>query len=235
MAGFITHLILNRIDNFCEDLDNPFGRKKDSLSIYDYNCGGFAFETYNWFLPFFNNRVLEEIEDRLDYTVEDLVEEFDCAEEEDAEKNEEFRVCRNFIQNFDVSYIDDYEADIYEEIQEVAEELGYEDEADIECIRKRILDYHDFSHEVAFEIAVRHMKAAFPDLRIISDVSELKKNEYAIVYGTCCDDFHFAKYVDGKWFHKPGGNEIEEVESWEDAMAGRYYGKHIMFAKTKAQ
>lgn len=58
------------------------------------------------------------------------------------------------------------------------------------------------------------------DVRLIEDVSELEENEYAFVFRTSVDDFHFIRrFKDGTWAHKPGGmclKEIDEADVFAD-------------------
>jgi hypothetical protein len=85
--------------------------------------------------------------------------------------------------------------------------------------------------------AVRVMVREFADLRVIYNLRELKKDEYAIAFriGHKVNDFHFCKrQKNGHWTHKLGGLWItpikkEEVfsESWLDG----YCGKIVLLAK----
>ena len=53
--------------------------------------------------------------------------------------------------------------------------------------------------------------------RRIDDSSELCEGEYLVAFKASYDDFHYARRLaNGRWFHKMGGSEIEEI-SEEDA------------------
>ena len=94
--------------------------------------------------------------------------------------------------------------------------------------------------------AVQFMLNEFKDLRVITDLKELQPNEYAIAFRIGGvggeDDFHFMKRgKNGKWYHKPGGTEIQFIakekvfaDKWvSTTWAGTYIycGKLILFAK----
>lgn len=87
------------------------------------------------------------------------------------------------------------------------------------------------------------------DLRIIKDLSELQKNEYAIAFRVGQDgDFHFVKRTDkGLWLHKVGGDrkirimkkkEVLGNEPWANPFNDEYdtveyNSKTILLAKKK--
>lgn len=94
--------------------------------------------------------------------------------------------------------------------------------------------------------AVEFMLKEFNDLRVITDLKELQLNEYAIAFRIGGvggeDDFHFMKRgKNGKWYHKPGGTEIQFIakekvfaDKWvSKTWAGTYIycGKLVLFAK----
>ena len=94
--------------------------------------------------------------------------------------------------------------------------------------------------------AVEFMLKEFNDLRVITDLKELQPNEYAIAFRIGGvggeDDFHFMKRgKNGKWYHKPGGTEIQFIakekvfaDKWvSKTWAGTYTyrGKLVLFAK----
>lgn len=87
---------------------------------------------------------------------------------------------------------------------------------------------------------VDYMLKDFSDLRVISKISDLKKNEYAIAFKVSSDgDFHYVKrQTNGVWRHKRGAMSrieymsIEEVFH-EDWCYGRYDGPLVLLAKRK--
>lgn len=93
---------------------------------------------------------------------------------------------------------------------------------------------------------VNFMLKEFNDLRVITDLKELQPNEYAIAFRIGGvggeDDFHFMKRgKNGKWYHKPGGLDIQFIEkekvfadkwvsqTWAETIV--YCGKLVLFAK----
>ena len=87
-------------------------------------------------------------------------------------------------------------------------------------------------------------KYCFPEIRFIGIYNKdlqledvhLEDNEALVLMRMGDDDFHFIrKMPDGKWYHKPGGNHIEEIcedevfsDYWE-AYDESYYGDIAMF------
>ena len=77
----------------------------------------------------------------------------------------------------------------------------------------------------------------FKDLRVISNLNELKSNEYAIAFriGSLVNDFHFCKRSkNGHWTHKMGGSQIRPISKQEvfaDNWFGEYCGHLVLFAK----
>lgn len=183
-------------------------RNAESVSEYVYNCGGFALETYDWFLPFFDGDTLDEIEEVAE----------NCG-----------GAPTNFNNDFDkIFYQDEFE----NEVEEVMKDLGISPDLK-ENMLEDIVNYNNFSNPIAFKIAVRHILNSFPDIRQIEKISEVAPDENGIIYGTSRSDFHFAKFVNGVWYHKKGCNEVEVIDSWIEALQPSYNGPIAMFAKKK--
>lgn len=52
--------------------------------------------------------------------------------------------------------------------------------------------------------------------RRINDSSDLKKGEYLVAFKASYDDFHYARRLsNGRWFHKMGCDNIEEISEKE--------------------
>ena len=158
-------------------MNSSHQRKENNTEIHDYNCGGYAFETYNWV----------ELFDGAD-TVEDVVEAIgeDCQDK--------------FL---------------YNEIMMAMEEC-------------------DYSNPYLLEYFIYQILNAFPDIRLINNFEELEPDEYGIAFRTCEDDFHFCKYKDGVFSHKPGSWAVEEIEEEEDAWEDRYYSNIYRFARKES-
>jgi hypothetical protein len=68
------------------------------------------------------------------------------------------------------------------------------------------------------------MLEVFKDkLRVIEDLHELKKNEYAIAYRMGAEDFHFMRRKrNGHWYHKMGMCTIQPILK-EDVFSPCWY------------
>lgn len=78
----------------------------------------------------------------------------------------------------------------------------------------------------------------FSDLRMIIDISDLHKDEYAIAFRASADDFHFLKRGDnGKWYHKRGSSPRIETIPTNEVFTTAWYDDYdspiILFAKKK--
>lgn len=87
--------------------------------------------------------------------------------------------------------------------------------------------------------AVEIMLHDFADLRLIKDLRQVQRDEYAIVFRVSSDgDFHYCRQ-DGKkkWTHKPGNTAIRRISERYifgcEAWSGRYNGPLVMFAKKR--
>jgi hypothetical protein len=85
--------------------------------------------------------------------------------------------------------------------------------------------------------AVAFMLKEFSDLRVIRNLWELKKDEYAIAFriGQDVNDFHYCKRSrNGHWTHKMGGGCIQPIKK-KDVFApywnNEYCGHLVLFAK----
>lgn len=85
------------------------------------------------------------------------------------------------------------------------------------------------------EIAVKVMLEDFADLRVISDLSEVRTDEFAIAFRCSSDgDFHFVRQFRNEWYHKCGVSDIymmEEEEVFSAVWNYRYDGPIVLFAK----
>lgn len=97
-------------------------------------------------------------------------------------------------------------------------------------------DYDDGCTEIA-RIMVGFMEKEGV-CRRIHDSSELRKGEYLVAFKASYDDFHYARRLsNGRWFHKMGWSEIEEVTEkqvysyeWWNSMACEYAGDLFLLA-----
>ena len=94
----------------------------------------------------------------------------------------------------------------------------------------------NYERATMIELVVRRLLANFKGLRVISDFSEVEKDEYGIVYVCNNTDFHFGRYDNGILSHKTGAEpprivcDIQEIYSTEEE---DYGSGRIFFAMKK--
>ena len=127
------------------------------LDSSDYNCGGFALGTFEWYVPSSYGNVWDD-----NLTTEQLE-------------------------------VQDIRSDFY------YNKLFHRDACD------KIADYF-----------IKSMCNDLIGIREIKFESELKSNEYLVAFKASIEDFHYArKLSNGRWFHKMGCEEIEEIDEWQ--------------------
>lgn len=90
------------------------------------------------------------------------------------------------------------------------------------------------------DIMINHMTSRGL-CREIKNENELKDNEYLVLFKAAVDDFHYARRTSsGRWYHKMGWSDIEEVSEeevysydWWADFAFSYRGKLRMLAVEK--
>lgn len=92
---------------------------------------------------------------------------------------------------------------------------------------------------LARDFMVKYLLYNFDFIRKVENFSELKPNEYGVVYRTGCEDFHFARYDNGIYSGKRGkditSSPNEEDcfdENWEEMY---YDSESIYFAVKKKE
>ena len=203
-------------------------RTLDNVNMIAFNCGGYALETFNWFLPIMNKTAVDDdaevkwldangFESRWDY----------CEATRDLEEDE----------------LEDYirlkEVEGEEEILNLLSEISLPDDMDIEDAEDYALDLyqnHDYRSEVALRIASLSMLKAFPDMRIINDWTELKDDEYGVAYRGSDNDFHFIKFDQKKneYSHKMGWQDVRTIENLDEGFEPRYDSRTVYFAKRRS-
>lgn len=180
-------------------------RNTNNTSEFEYNCMAYAFNTYNWIIPIIVDCFFEDSYDNM------------CEYDEDG----------NMIEEPEIFYSEDEIYHAKEELYKQILDLGGDDE-DFEDI------YYDchLSNEIAIKIVINNLLNTFKGLRQIESLSEVKDDEYGIIYAAGRSDFHFCKYdpITKSFFHKQGHCDVDEVESYEDAFDERYDSEKIFFA-----
>ena len=186
-------------------------RNENNVEDFEYNCCGYAFETYNWITIYPTYDLMLVLED--------------TYVEEQEEENLAFRTFQT----------EDEFTEVSTNIHRIINSLLsiYKDKRFASLVRERIYNNPDFLFPYVIKIIIDNLMATFKDVRRIKDFSELQEDEYGVAMATSLFDYHFAKYEDGIISHKMGGQAIEVVESLDDAFK-KYPSKRFFFAKKKA-
>lgn len=210
-----------------EDLyNNSNCRTPDNTDNFLYNCGGYALETYNWFLPILCDSVVRENASASwleEHSYADFNDFYESEEYDDAEFELQYYVDRESDNGLEYVYdlLSDIHNDASDEEMDEAEQLYW---------------HHDYSSETALELAALNMLKAFPDMRRIESFDELNPDEYGIAYRGTDWDFHFAKYdqLTDTITHKLGPQQIRKVKELDDAFEPYGYDtKTVFFAKKR--
>lgn len=209
------------------DLYNELNTRNDNNTItYTYNCGGYALETYNWFLPVPLASHIEEasmaawLQEKGYNDWFEYIQEHGCNCEEDDEC--QYRVgCET---DNGLEYL-------YDLLSEIHDNATDEEMDDLE----NLYYHHRYDTDIAVELAVLNMLKSFPDLRRIHDFTELRPDEYGIAYCGSDWDFHFAKYdqYSDTLSHKLGPEDIECVDTFEKAFDENGYNSKIAYFAKK--
>lgn len=185
-------------------------RNENNVDEFDYNCCGYAFETYNWIAVYPTYDLMLFLEDVY------FEEKEESVSERTFKTKDEYTEITTNVRKVINDLLDVYKND---EFAMVAKEKIYEEP--------------NFLFPYAIKIIIDNLVSTFKDVRRIKDFSELDEDEYGIAMATSSFDYHFAKYEDGILSHKMGCQSIEVVESLDDAFKG-YPSKRFFFAKKKS-
>lgn len=215
-------------------------RNEENLDIKEYNCFGYAFETYNWGYPI----QTWEFIDSLYFMVESYYDRVDYEDEEETEEEFVKNTLNCFSSNLAIDNIDDLENFLQNDCNDIFEEteafrynkrIGKVDNMRQYDITKDIYSFNGTYHPFTAKVAIDHILKNFTDVRRIKSFDELEPDEYGIVMGFSGKDFHFVKYQDGLISHKTGGKEIEITSTLEEALGKYNKNKPIYFAKKKGK
>lgn len=204
-------------------------RNENNVNTLTFNCGGYALETFNWFLPIKNKDFVAENAEEEWLILNAYDNYWDCEED------------INQIEAMD-NYIDDKIYDGEMDILGLVSEITLPEGVDIVTAENDALDLyqrHNYFTPTALQIAALNMLKAFPDMRKIKSWEELKPDEYGIAYRGNRHDFHFIKYdqITNKYTHKLGYQAVEEISSLKEGFnpeAGfQYDSETIYFAKKR--
>ena len=175
-------------------MDDPLNKTnyRNTNNTYneDFNCGGWALNTFNWLCPFVTHASmcgLADLEDETD----------DCDDECDDDEVLAMNENRFFTD------VNDYEKRLNNYLNE-CHEYGGDD---------GIFYDTQWDNTIVAMLSKMHLLAAFPDMREVNSFDELNDDEYGIAFATRDDDFHFIRYFDGVITGKCGGLGIHEYDS----------------------
>ena len=178
----------------------------------DFNCGGWALNTFNWLCPFVTHASmcgLADLEDEAD----------DCDDECDDDEVLAMNENRFFTD------VNDYEKRLNNYLNE-CHEYGGDD---------GIFYGTQWDNTIVAMLSKMHLLAAFPDMREVNSFDELNDDEYGIAFATRDDDFHFIRYFDGVITGKCGGLGIHEYDSIEDGLDCLGYTQNKTYFARKIQ
>lgn len=217
--------LVNSFGECVSTMEDPFNfskkRNDTTQDRKDYNCGGYALETYNWFLPFFSSHNFSSYVWREVCKVNNW--EFDEEGLENGDTQGEL-------------IYGGYEQEVIEALASVLMKLDSSlEEEDAYDQADSIFQWGYWDEPAAMVLSIKFMLNAFPTLRIISDFSELEENEYGIAYACGSGDFHFIKFKDGVLTHKMGNQEIKTISDVEETFSELGYDSEITFFAKKIQ
>ena len=192
-------------------MDDPLNKTnyRNTNNTYneDFNCGGWALNTFNWLCPFVTHASmcgLADLEDEAD----------DCDDEVLAMNENRF-----------FTDVNDYEKRLNNYLNE-CHEYGGDD---------GIFYGTQWDNTIVAMLSKMHLLAAFPDMREVNSFDELNDDEYGIAFATRDDDFHFIRYFDGVITGKCGGLGIHEYDSIEDGLDYLGYTQNKTYFARKIQ
>lgn len=197
-------------------MDDPLNKTnyRNTNNTYneDFNCGGWALNTFNWLCPFVTHASmcgLADLEDEAD----------DCDDECDDDEVLAMNENRFFTD------VNDYEKRLNNYLNE-CHEYGGDD---------GIFYGTQWDNTIVAMLSKMHLLAAFPDMREVNSFDELNDDEYGIAFATRDDDFHFIRYFDGVITGKCGGLGIHEYDSIKDGLDCLGYTQNKTYFARKIQ
>lgn len=197
-------------------MDDPLNKTnyRNTNNTYneDFNCGGWALNTFNWLCPFVTHASmcgLADLEDEAD----------DCDDECDDDEVLAMNENRFFTD------VNDYEKRLNNYLNECHEYGGNDG----------IFYGTQWDNTIVAMLSKMHLLAAFPDMREVNSFDELNDDEYGIAFATRDDDFHFIRYFDGVITGKCGGLGIHEYDSIEDGLDCLGYTQNKTYFARKIQ
>lgn len=197
-------------------MDDPLNKTnyRNTNNTYneDFNCGGWALNTFNWLCPFVTHASMCGLAD-LEHEADDCDDE--CDDDEVLAMNE----------NRFFTDVNDYEKRLNNYLNE-CHEYGGDD---------GIFYGTQWDNTIVAMLSKMHLLVAFPDMREVNSFDELNDDEYGIAFATRDDDFHFIRYFDGVITGKCGGLGIHEYDSIENGLDCLGYTQNKTYFARKIQ
>lgn len=210
--AYIENLNGDVISYMNDPLNKTNCRNTNNTYNEDFNCGGWALNTFNWLCPFVTHASmcgLADLEDEAD----------DCDDECDDDEVLAMNENRFFTD------VNDYEKRLNNYLNE-CHEYGGDD---------GIFYGTQWDNTIVAMLSKMHLLAAFSDMREVSSFDELNDDEYGIAFATRDDDFHFIRYFDGVITGKCGGLGIHEYDSIEEGLDYLGYTQNKTYFARKIQ
>lgn len=207
-----TILLSNGILADVIDPKNEYSKRTYENSLWeDYNCMSFAFQKWGvWYHPCATDDQFERFYDH--YSLES------------GEVNTEDEVYYTFEE------ISNCKIDVKKAF--TAYNLRYNDYEDGADAYTAIAIEHDYHTKTAMKMCADNIINAFSGVRVISDVNEVKEDEYVVAMAGGYFDFHFGVYIPtlNAYCHKMGGMRPEIVNSFDEVFGSRYFSERTYFA-----
>lgn len=195
---------------FSEDGFNRYGKRKQTNTVCpSYNCGGFALGTFSWYVPVGD--------DLLDYALEiGAISEEEKAEiEEDITEDAYYWAKEDFLYDYSISSF--YSLNNHS-LNCIPEYNSWR--TNYAC--SRLEDYipslmGDKSPFMDYFVEV--MLNEIDGLRLITDLSEIKEDEYCVAFRIGHGDFHYVRSNNNKcntWIDKIGSLPVRKIDLKEE-------------------
>lgn len=181
----------------------------------DYNCMGFAFQTFSWMHP------------RVDASfIEYLDEERSCDHVD--EKYEDDDDDLEFYTEDEISSI---ESEAIQDLIDYNRELREFPNEDV--LLYEVFDWHyGYCSKVSLAACVGNILNNFSNVRQIKSFDELGEGEYGVAFACRDSDFHFGVYVPTlkTYCHKMGWSRAQTASGLDEIFSSGYDSERFYFA-----
>lgn len=214
-VAYIENLNGDVISYMDDPLNKTNYRNINNTYREDFNCGGWALNTFNWLCPFVTHASMSSLTN-----LEDEANDYDNEEHE----YDDYEIL-TMNENRFFTDVNDYEKRLNNYLNE-CHEYGGDDTTFYEP---------QWDDTTIGMLSKMHLLAAFPDMREVNSFDELNDDEYGIVFATRDDDFHFIRYFDGVITGKCGGLGVHSYDSIEEGLDYLGYTQNKTYFARKIQ